>query len=558
MPSVRATDCAVVALSPVSITMRRPAACSAWMAAGVSGLMRSATASSAARLPSTARNITVAPFARSCSARVWASSPMATCSSAISLALPNAAASRSTVALTPRPVSERNSVAASFGTPSASAAITIARASGCSLGRSSAAASASRRSRDWLPRITSSVSAGLPSVSVPVLSTTRVSMSRSDSIAPASLNNTPCCAPRPLATMIEIGVARPSAHGQAMISTDTAAISACVSRGSGPTIAHAANASNATTTTAGTNHAATLSATRCSGARLRWAAATRATICASMVSPPTFCARMVSAPSWFTVPPVTASSFALTTGIGSPVSIDSSTWLWPSITTPSTGTFSPGRTRSTSPACTSSSGTSASLPSLAIRRAVFGASPSSALSAAPVRRRARSSRKSPSVTRVTITAADSKYTATRPCMSRKPSGKIPGHRNATALYSHATPVPSAISVYMFGRQGFSERQPRTKNGAPPHSTTMLPSTASPQAATPPHGAGSCQPNRCGPIATSSTGRVSATSHQKRRVIERKSLSSSSSSEGIIGSSAMPQIGQWPGPTCCTSGCIGQV
>ncbi len=26
--------------------------------------------------------------------------------------------------------------------------------------------------------------------------------------------------------------------------------------------------------------------------------------------------------------------------------------------------------------------------------------------------------------------------------------------------------------------------------------------------------------------------------------------------GIIGSSAMPHFGQWPGPTCCTSGCIG--
>ena len=64
--------------------------------------------------------------------------------------------------------------------------------------------------------------AGRPSVSVPVLSTINVSILRKFSIASASRNSTPCCAARPVATMIDIGVARPSAHGQAMISTDTA------------------------------------------------------------------------------------------------------------------------------------------------------------------------------------------------------------------------------------------------------------------------------------------------------------------------------------------------
>ena len=44
----------------------------------------------------------------------------------------------------------------------------------------------------------------------------------------------PASAPRPVPTMIDIGVARPSAHGQAMISTATALTSACASRGSGP------------------------------------------------------------------------------------------------------------------------------------------------------------------------------------------------------------------------------------------------------------------------------------------------------------------------------------
>ena len=78
-----------------------------------------------------------------------------------------------------------------------------------------------------------STSRGLPSVSVPVLSTTSVSTFSSTSSASAFRISTPACAPRPVPTMIDIGVARPSAHGQAMISTATAFTSACAQRGSG-------------------------------------------------------------------------------------------------------------------------------------------------------------------------------------------------------------------------------------------------------------------------------------------------------------------------------------
>ena len=67
---------------------------------------------------------------------------------------------------------------------------------------------------------------GLPSVSVPVLSTTSVSTFSSVSSASAFLISTPAVAPRPVPTMIDIGVASPSAHGQAMISTATALTSA--------------------------------------------------------------------------------------------------------------------------------------------------------------------------------------------------------------------------------------------------------------------------------------------------------------------------------------------
>ena len=68
-----------------------------------------------------------------------------------------------------------------------------------------------------------------------------------------------------------------------------------------------------------------------------------------MVPVPTRSERIVRLPVVFSVAPITLSPARLVTGTGSPVSIDSSTALEPSTTTPSTGTFSPGRTRSTSP-----------------------------------------------------------------------------------------------------------------------------------------------------------------------------------------------------------------
>ena len=72
---------------------------------------------------------------------------------------------------------------------------------------------------------TTATTFGLPSVSVPVLSTTSVSTFSMRSSASAFLISTPACAPRPTPTMIDIGVASPSAQGQAMISTATAATS---------------------------------------------------------------------------------------------------------------------------------------------------------------------------------------------------------------------------------------------------------------------------------------------------------------------------------------------
>ena len=84
------------------------------------------------------------------------------------------------------------------------------------------------------PAATIATTFGLPSVSVPVLSTTSVSIFSIRSSASAFLISTPACAPRPTPTMIDIGVASPSAQGQAMISTLTAATRPNAIRGSGP------------------------------------------------------------------------------------------------------------------------------------------------------------------------------------------------------------------------------------------------------------------------------------------------------------------------------------
>ena len=141
------------------------------------------------------------------------------------------------------------------------------------------------------------------------------------------------------------------------------------------------------------------------GARLRCASATRRTICARSVSAPTRSPRITKLPVPLSVPPMRRSPGPFSSGIGSPVSIDSSTELLPAITMPSTGTLPPGRTRSRSPRRMLSSGTSRSDPSSASRRAVGGARRSRARMAPPVRLRARSSITWPNSTSTVIAAA---------------------------------------------------------------------------------------------------------------------------------------------------------
>ena len=146
---------------------------------------------------------------------------------------------------------------------------------------------------------------------------------------PAVLDETPSCAPLP--TVSAVGVARPSAHGQATTMTAMAGSSACClaavsGEPAGTRKNHTQKATGAMMRMAGTNTAAILSAMRCTGAfrALRVLTAARTMRRQSRESAPTRTA-LTRAPGRVEVPPVTSSPARLATGSVSPVSMDSST-----------------------------------------------------------------------------------------------------------------------------------------------------------------------------------------------------------------------------------------
>ena len=96
--------------------------------------------------------------------------------------------------------------------------------------------------------------------------TMRVSSRCAVSRASAERISTPASAPLPVDTMIDSGVANPSAHGHAMISTATADTSAKVNAGAGPTSNQATKLAMATNSTPGTKNRDTESARRWIGA----------------------------------------------------------------------------------------------------------------------------------------------------------------------------------------------------------------------------------------------------------------------------------------------------
>src|SRR3989338_9855689 len=144
-----------------------------------------------------------------------------------------------------------------------------------------------------------SVTLGFPSVIVPVLSHTIAFILPMRSSASAFLMRMPYAAPIPVPTIMGVGVARPSAHGQATTKTETAATSA--KENACPVKIQAAKVIIAITITIGTKTAETSSAKRCMGACEPCASSTSLIICESTVSFPTFVALNVSEPCLFMV-----------------------------------------------------------------------------------------------------------------------------------------------------------------------------------------------------------------------------------------------------------------
>ncbi len=208
--------------------------------------------------------------------------------------------------------------------------------------------------------------------------------------------------------MIDIGVARPSAQGQAMMSTDTAATSASPNAGAGPQIIQAAKARTARgdhgrDEPSGDRHRRGVEWVRGCAEPPRpcgrcGTVACRYRLCSAVI---------VSAPVPLRVPPITCGARRLLDRhrfAGHHRFIDCARSL---------GHRAVDRHRFTRPHPQSiayvdrSMGTSSSVPSIARRRAVLGASARSARMAPPVFSRARSSSTWPSSTRTVITAAAS-------------------------------------------------------------------------------------------------------------------------------------------------------
>ena len=123
--------------------------------------------------------------------------------------------------------------------------------------------------------------------------------------------------------MMAVGVASPRAHGQAITRI---AIATWRAKTKLSPLAKYQNKKviKAIVITAGTKTPATLSAILAIGALVCWASSTSLMIWAKRVSSPTFSARMVREPCPLIEAPNTLSSATFSTGILSPVSIDSS------------------------------------------------------------------------------------------------------------------------------------------------------------------------------------------------------------------------------------------
>ncbi len=383
MPTSVAICSATVLLSPVSNTGVKPSALNWPIASRLVGLTVSATTRTPRALPSQPTATAVLPSRSAFAFASARSRPSSWDQSASSDPRPTTTKCPSTTPWTPLPSTLAKSSGVGSSPTSSVAPLAIAWAIGCSEAFSKAPARRSSSARSAPSPATTSVRVIFPVVTVPVLSSTIVSTLRVDSRISGPLMRTPSCAPRPVPTSSAVGVARPRAHGQAMMSTATATVNAAVA----PNPAPSQNPSvpTAIAMTIGTKIPETLSARRWTSALPDWASSTSLAICASCVSAPTRVARTTRRPPALTVAPVTSSPSATSTGTDSPVSIEASIAEVPEVMTPSVAIFSPGRTTNSSPTASSATGTRVSTPSLMTATSLAPIW-SSARSAAPARR----------------------------------------------------------------------------------------------------------------------------------------------------------------------------
>ncbi len=273
IPASAAMARAVRSLSPVSITTSIPSSRRRRTAAAEVSRMGSATATAPAGWPSTATWM-----------MVRASGTVIVSRGVTSLSLPAATLWPSTTPVTPLPVTASKSFASESSSPRDRASSIMAEASGCSDPRSSEASTRSSSS-SFQPRAgTISVTAGEPTVTVPVLSSTTVSTLPARSSASPPLISTPSSAPRPVDTITAVGTASPMAQGQAMISTATAAAKPRTTGAASAATYQTAKVAMAMDMTTGTKMALIRSASLWIGARVPWASRIRRTIRARVLA----------------------------------------------------------------------------------------------------------------------------------------------------------------------------------------------------------------------------------------------------------------------------------
>ena len=173
------------------------------------------------------------------------------------------------------------------------------------------------------------------------------------------------------------------------------------------------------------------------------------------LSSPTLVASMSKEPNWFTVPLDTSSPGPLSTGRDSPVITAWLTEVCPDTTRPSTGTVSPGRTRSRSPTFTSPAGMIFSAPP-SITRAVRGVRCTSLSMPARALATVSSSRRPPSC----MMNATSPAAKSSPMMTDAMSAM---DTSTSALMSNAVTSPMTASRMM----GTPHRRMATHAGSMP-------------------------------------------------------------------------------------------